>query len=286
MNTFITRALAASSLVLVAGCDTGSDDAAIPKPAPTTAEVPATQPPVRTMVQGTQLGTSPVNLLVDPGFALVEGGAGYGSFLALYDGSFESFGLTTSIDSRSPAGFGGAVAVAKGMTDKSSLPVLLLTSVLGGTGPFRAQVWVSKSDVKGNPVEIDLDEKKGVSAAVTDETPDGKAYKLVAVPDMARTAGGRTWTLLRVTIPTPLAYGAYFVIRTGTGGGSYHFAAPEVVAQPLVDGMVDGMRTAAITVSAPRTRAIDASERAAITKYKNRKPRLVPATGIEPRRGL
>lgn len=265
-----------------AGCDSSNDDAASPKPPPTTAEVPATEPPVRKMIEGTQLGTSPVNLLVDPGFALVEGGAGYGSFLALYDGSFDAFGLTTSIDSRSPAGFGGAVAFAKGMTDKSSLPVLLLASVLGGQGPFRAQVWVSKSDIKGNPVEIDLDAKTGVSAAITDETPEGKAYKLEAVPDMARTSGARTWTLLRVTIPTPLSYGAYFVIRTGNGGGSYHFAAPEVVAQPLVDGM----QTASATTRTPRTRAIDASERAAITKYKSRKPRLVPATGLEPRRGL
>jgi hypothetical protein len=242
-------------------------ETALPPPAPST-------PKARTLVAGRALSTSAVNLIADPGFGLAGQQAGFGSFLAFDEASFTQLDLTTTLESRSPAGFGGAIALVKpdGATNKTSEPVMLLTSFQGGTGPFHANVWVSKSTVGGTPVALTID-TKGVRASITDETPDGEAFDLVPVPSATREVGGRTWTLLRADITKPLTYGGFFVLHTGTGGGQYHVAAPEIVAQPLVDGLGQ-TRSARAAI---RARAKTSTERAAIVRYRSKLPQLVPA---------
>lgn len=278
---------AAAIAALSVACGT-NDDGNVPRlpqtPDSVPTEEPNAAPPPRQLVDGRQLATSPVNLLTDPGFGLTGQQVGFGSFLAFYDGSFEQFELATTIDSRSPAGFGGAVGVIKpaGATDKKSDPVLLLTSFLGGKGPFHAQVWVSKSDVKGNPVELPTD-GSAVKVSIADGDPDaGETFDLKPAEGATRTIGGRTWVLLRADIPKPLAHGGFFVLRTGSKGGQIHVAAPEVTTDEIAIGQAVLARGASFVATArPKT----ASERVAIRKYRALPPRLVPAAP-KPRAGL
>jgi hypothetical protein len=151
---------------------------------------------------------------------------------------------------------------------------MLLTSFQGGAGPFHAKVWVSKSNLAGAPVALTID-AKGMRASITDETPDGEAFDLTPVEGATRVAGGRTWTLLRAEITKPLAYGGFFVLHTGTGGGQFHVAAPEIVAQPLVDGLAATRSTSSPLVV--RARAKTSTEKSAILRYKSKLPQLVPA---------
>jgi hypothetical protein len=271
--------IAALSLSMLAGCG-NNDDALAPRPAPVpepASEAPPAVPAKRTIVTGNALPTSPVNLIADPGFGLADQQGGFGSFLAFDEATFVPLELATMVDSRSPAGFGGAVALVRpdGATSKRSEPVLLLTSFQGGAGPFHAKVWVSKSDLSGAPAELGID-AKGIRASITDGTPDGEAFDLTPIDEATRTIGGRTWTLLRGEITKPLTYGGFFVVRTGTGGGQFHIAAPEIVAQPLVDGLTATRSLSRVSVGL-RARTMSSSERAAILRYKSKPPRLVPA---------
>ena len=81
--------------------------------------------------------------------------------------------------------------------------------------------------------------------------------------------------MLRAEIPGPLTYGGFFVVHTGTGGGQFHVAAPEIVAQSLVDGLASTRSTSA--AFATRARAKTAKERTAILRYTSKPPQLVPA---------
>ncbi|MBX3187933.1 MAG: hypothetical protein KF819_13000 [Labilithrix sp.] len=271
MKLSLIAALALSLLTAACG-----EELAPPRqdPAPLPSAEPAPAPAPRKLVEGNALPTAPTNLLADPGFALAGREAGYGSFLAFYDETFEQVELETTFDSRSPAGFGGNVALVKptGATNKTSSPVMLLASFQGGAGPFRAQVWISKSEVAGAPADVTNDDK-GITATITEESPDGEAYDLRPVDGSARVAGGRTWVLLRAEVQKPLAYGGFIVIRTGSGGGHFHIAAPEVVAQPLVDA--HAIRSSKLLAAA---RAKTSAERGAITRYKQQRPRLIPAS--------
>lgn len=282
----LSLVLTTLSLAALAGCSTTDDEPSLRRaptaePAPT---APPATPAPRKLVEGNALPTSPVNLIADPGFALAGEGASYGSFFAVTEGDYAQLELVTMADSRSPAGFGGSVAMVRpeGATNSASDPVLLLTAFQGGTGPFRAQVWLSQSDVAGNPKDVTVD-PKGVRATVTDETPDGEAYDLAIVESATRKVGARTWVLLRAELPKPLTYGGFFIVRTGTGGGQFWVAAPEVVAQPLVDG-ITATKSLGTTAKAIAPRVKTQAERGAITKYKSRPPLLVPAGFVAPKR--
>jgi hypothetical protein len=271
--------IAVSSLSLLVACGTNDDaDKLNRAPAATPAAVPAEAPPAapqpRKMITSNALPTSPVNLIADPGFGLAGQQGGFGSFLAFDEATYAQLDLVPVFDSRSPAGFAGAVAIVKpdGATDKESAPVLLLTSFQGGAGPFHAQVWVSKSNVAGAPLDLSID-TKGLRASITDQTPDGEAFDMTLVDGATRVAGGRTWKLLRADITKPLTYGGFFLVHTGTGGGHFLIAAPEVTAQPLVDGLAS-TRSSSTTW---RSRAKTASERNGILRYTSKPPRLVPA---------
>jgi hypothetical protein len=271
LSTLSLLALAA----LTPACSTSEGDGIPSHPVDQTpAEVPPAPAPKRTLVTGDQLPTSPVNLLIDPGFGLVGEQAGFGAFLAFLDETFEPVDLTTRFDSRSPARFGGSVGVimAAGATDKKSDAVIVITTFPGGAGPYHASVWVSKSTISGKPTAFTPD-AKSIQASVTDGTLDGTAYDLAPAPEAPRVAGDRTWIELRAEVDAPLVYGGYFVLRTGEGGGKWLVAAPEVVAQPLVDALGTRSRAARAAVGRPRT----PSESKAVAKYRSIEPVLIPA---------
>lgn len=274
--SLITAATAALLASFAIGCGTSEDKGeGGPKPAETT-PAPAETASGRQLVDGKALSTSPVNLLADPGFSLVGRQQGYGSFLAFYDGGQRQFELAATLDSRSPAGFGGAVALVRPekATDSKSQAVILLTSFLGGKGPFHAKIWVSKSNVRGEPVDTPTD-GSAVNVSIMDGSPEANdAFDLEVDPAATRTIAGRTWILLRGDVTRPLDSGAFFVVRTGTSGGHIHLAAPEVTSDELTVGQAVKSH-ASLTLA--RARVKRTSERLAIKAYQALPPRLVPA---------
>lgn len=247
-----------------------------PQPPEPTVTAPSDGPPPRKLVDGRALSTSPVNLLADPGFSLVGRENGYGSFLAFYETGLQRYTLESTYDSRSPAGFGGGVAVVKaaGATNTKSKAVTLLTSFLGGKGPFHAKLWASKSNVEGAPVDTPSD-GSAVSASVTDGSPESNdAFDLKVDPSATRSANGRVWVLLRAHITKPLEKGGFLVIRTGTAGGQMLLAAPEVTSEELVVGQAI-MSRGALASASPRTKT--SIERLAVKSYQAVPPRLIPA---------
>jgi hypothetical protein len=258
---------------------------------PPTQEPPAAAPPAtptppssqRTLIENGAFSTSPVNLLLDPSFSLTGDQANYGAFLAIYDADSSKLTLETALDSRSPGGFSDTYARIKpaDATDTQSKAVTVLTSFLGGDGPFDAQVWASKSDVSGAPAELTIG-SSGLTVSVTDASPNGESFDLSPVPEMQRVAGGRTWVWLRGEVPRALPYGGFFIIHTGTGGGNFLVASPEVVAKPLADGMTVRSLDPTMTVTRRTTTSI---ERQAIRHYKSIPPRFVPAD-LKTRPGL
>ena len=281
-------ALAALAALCAVGC--GESDA----PAPArTAATDDTAPPAapeapakrRTLVTGSALPTSPVNLIADPGFYLLGYEQGFGSFLTFYnDGDFAE--VTSSADSRSPAGFGGRVANLKDAfaTDTKSRAMTMLASFAGGPGPFRAQVWVSKSDAKGTPVAAPTS-KSALQISIAGGSPGAsQAYDLTVDPAATRTAGDRTWLLYRADIAEPIKHGGFFMIETGEEGGQWQIAAPELVATPLLAGLATRDLS---TRWQARSRALTRRERDAARRYAAIPPRLVPAAkapGAQPAR--
>jgi len=276
MKLSLISAAAAVIATLTLGCETsdaGKDEGS-PKPVD---PAPAEAAPLRQLIDGKALSTTPVNLLPDPGFSLVGREQGYGAFLAFYDGGSRQFELATALDSRSPSGFGGGVALVRPdkATDKKSQAVILLTSFLGGKGPFHAKVWASKSNVKGEPVDIPTD-GSAVKVSVLEGSPEANdAFDLEVDPSATRTIDGRTWILLRGDITKPLVDGAFFVVRTGTKGGHIHLAAPEVTSDEVAVGQAVKSRAHPKLAQARRK---DLSERIAIKAYQAVPPRLEPAS--------
>ncbi len=278
--SLVTAATLAALGTLALGCGVSAEEKKQDAP-PTAEPPPVTPPPGRKLVDGAASSTSPVNLLADPGFSLVGRQQGYGAFLAFYEGASRRFELATTLDSRSPAGFGGAVALVRpaNATDKRSQAVTLLTSFLGGAGPFRAEVWASKSNVAGEPVDFPTD-GSALTVSVMDGSPDSNgAFDLAIDPTATRTAAGRTWVAFRGDIAKPLANGGFFVVRTGAKGGHIHLAAPEITSDELTVGQAVRSRSTLFPAAA---RAKAPSERLAIRAYRAIPPRLVPAAP-EPR---
>jgi hypothetical protein len=271
--SLITAASLAATLAI--GCASADDDKKATAPPPAdTAPVPTETAPARQLVDGKALATTPVNLLADPGFSLAGRDSGYGSFLGFYDGGQERFTLAATLDSRSPAGFGGAVGLVRPAkaTDSKSKAVTLLTAFLGGTGPFHAKIWVSKSNVNDEPLPTD---DVDVKVSVADGNPEsGEAFDLAADPAATRVVNGRTWVLLRGDIMKPLVSGGFFVIRTGTKGGHIHLASPEVTSDQLAVGQAVLARKDLLIAAA---RAKTSNERQVIRAYKSIPPRLLPA---------
>ena len=221
------------------------------------ADDPAPAGPKRTLVTGNLLVGTPVNLVQDPGFSLLDPNGGSGGFYAYSGLSSTPLTITSLRDSRSPAGLRGSVAVltAPNATDDNSESIELITWMTGGPGAFHAEVWVSRSTLAGTPASF---EASRITAAVIDQT--GNAARLVAVEADARSSvDGRRWLPFRADLSGGFDTGGYFSITFGTDGGSWLVAAPSVVAQPLADAL--GTRSLA-------TRPQTALEQSAVAKMR------------------
>lgn len=266
-------------------------DVHVPDPIATQEDTPPQEAPVtakRSLVHGTAMPTSPVNLLTDPGFSLVGQEAGYGSFLSFYAKNFGPYTPYIGVDSTSPAGFGGVAYVRPARaTDEKSDAVLMLTSFPGGKGPFRAELWASKATIKDAPADMPED-GSALRATVADGSPEAGGFDLK--PDFAskRVLGTRTWVPYRGEITAPLLQGAFFVITTGTAGGNVLVAAPSITSAEITAG--GELKSASPKAAGLARRALSSTEREAIAKYRAVPPRLMAAGATlpkpKPRAGL
>jgi len=270
--------LSASLALPLVAC--GGDDmvGVVPGPAPTTPPAPPppapTTPPPRTLVQGTLLPSSTKNLLLDPGFQLTEdGGQIAGAFLAVYEQGQGGLTLKVRTDSTSPAGFAGGVAVAKEprATDEKSRSIQFLAAFTGGKGPFVASVWVASVDAAGAPRPFP-EGGGGFEASLIDPASNAAA-ELTRQPERTKVANGRTWVLYQGTFTRNLLGGGMMIMTTGTLGGGFELAAPEIVATELPTGLTRG--------TPMRVRPMRESERAAVATYARIPKKLVPPKGVE-----
>lgn len=278
-SRLLVSALVTSLALPLIAC--GGDDAVgvgITPPAPTgtVAPPPGTiTPPIRTLTEGTLLPTTTQNLLLDPGFALTEdGGQIAGAFLAVYEQGQGQLALDVRLDSTSPAGFAGGVVLAKEPKAgaEKSRSIQFLAAFTGGKGPFVAKVWVASVNEAGAPRAFPED-GGGFEATILDPARSSGAGAAVLArdPEKTKVANGRTWVLYQGTLTRDLVGGGMMIMTTGTKGGGFELAAPEIVAVSAVaaGGLTRGRQM--------QIRDMRASERAAIATYGRIPKQLVPA---------
>jgi hypothetical protein len=219
---------------------------------------PKPEPAARTLINRPLLMTSPQNLLLDIGFR----DAGWGHFTSFYDNFSAQVSVTSRTFSVSPASVTAPIGIFKdtAATDEKSKGIVSLCSFLGGKGPFVARVWVSRSNVAGDPLELEEDATVFRAALTTGGYPEGKAYDL-ARKDV-KVLGGRQWVLFEGRVEGELPSTAFFNLKFGKRGGGYMVQAPEVIAEPLMGGAKTMAWTAPISA-----RAVTVDEGAAIAAY-------------------
>jgi len=220
---------------------------------------PKPEPAARTLIQRPLLTTSAQNLLLDIGFR--EGG--WGHFTSFFDGASAQVQVASRTFSLAPASVTAPVGVFKDSTatDTKSRGIISLCSFLGGKGPFIARVWVSRSNVAGEPLELEDDPLVFRAAITTGGYPEGKAYDLARKD--SKTLGARTWVLFEGKIEAELPGTAFFNLKFGRRGGGYMVTAPEVMAEAL---MPAADKTMALEVPL-RVRTVTFDESAAIAAY-------------------
>lgn len=277
MSTLRTSLGLALSILALAAC--GGDDSPYVPPAPPSPTAPPPPPPgptpARTQVTGTLLPTTTKNLLLDPGFFLTEqGGQIAGAFLAVYEQGQGNLTLRVRVDSTSPAGFAGGVAIAKEpkATDEKARSIQFLAAFTGGKGPFVAKVWVASVDAAGAPRAFPED-GGGFEASILDPGRQSQAAELQRDDTAPRVSGGRTWVRYSGQLPRDLVGGGMMIMTTGTKGGGFELAAPEIVATSAT--------TALSRVPVMRVRPMRESERAAVLAYDRIPKRLEAAPAGE-----
>lgn len=192
--------------------------------------VPETPPaaPKRSLINRPLLAGSSQNLLLDIGFR----DAGWGHFTTIMGAGLAQ--VTSRTFSLAPASVTAPVGLFKDPTadDEKSKSMISICSFLGGKGPFMARVWVSRSNVAGDPIELVDDPTVFRAALTTGGSPEGKAYVLARKEDLV--LGKRTWTLYEAKVEADLPSTAFFNLSFGRKGGAYMVTAPEVVALNLL----------------------------------------------------
>lgn len=147
-------------------------------------------------------------------------------------------------------------------TDEKSRVLTSLCSFLGGRGPFIARIWISRSNIAGEPIEL-VDDPSVFRAAITQEgmIGSGKAYDLTRKDE--KVLGKRTWILYETKIDAQLPATAFFTMVFGRSGGAFMATAPEVVALNLMPPA-----DTAMSLELPaKVRALTTDERAAMDFY-------------------
>lgn len=211
----------------------------------------------RTLVTGALLPTSAGNMLIDPGFSLIGSQSSQGQFIA-FTGNGSTLDLAVRFDSASPVGARGSSLVLKdpAATDTSSKAVTLLSSFVGGAPPLSTRVWLSYSTAAGDPLPFPED-PSAISVTISSGKLEG-GYELQKSSAKPRVIEGRTWVTFEGSVATEVL-GGFFLITTGTSGGSWLVAAPEIKA---ADGNSVRSDRAALV-----RRPLRSQERDSVTRY-------------------
>jgi len=226
----------------------------------------------RTLVEGNLLPTGTTNMLLDPGFSLL-GSQSQGQFFA-FTANGSTVTLTSRFDSSSPVGVrGGALYLADpAATDTSSKSITLLSSFVGGKASFSSRVWISHSNANGDPAPFPDDEEAISVTIASGDVSDGFPIKRTSTKPYV--ANGRTWVQFGGRVENDIK-GGFFLVTTGTSGGTWLLAAPEVLStSSLPEG--NSLRSSTPTI---RSRRLTESERSAIQRYASFPPQL----GIVPK---
>ncbi|MGZ3424060.1 MAG: hypothetical protein ACXVEF_30340 [Polyangiales bacterium] len=245
---------------LAIGCGSSSEPQQKPLPGGNT--TPATDDAgtdtgttaVRALKQGHLLPGAPQNLILDATFR----DQGWGKFLVLSGST--TITLASRLFGASPAGPSIAVGILKdpAATDDKSKSLNVLAAFLGGKGPFSVGVWVSRSNVAGDPKDFEADD----TVFKTFVSKDGSSSAFALARTVSQTINGRTWWRYETKIDSDMAVG-YFHLKVGTKGGAVWAQAPEVIALSAIPGD----KTMSLSV-APKTYTLEADDLEAIAAYK------------------
>jgi hypothetical protein len=268
------------AVLVLTACGTKQEEpipaAAAPEPEAPEAGVEPPPAPKRTLLRRPLLPTLPQNLLLDGSFR----GEGWGQFLNFFDGQQRDGASAISLRtfSRSPVGITTPVVAVRDPsgTDERTRAITAIASFLGGPGPFRARIWVSRTDAAGDPRDFEDDPTVFRAAITTEGYPEGRAYDLARVD--SATFGDRTWILFEAIVEAELPSG-FFNLRFGRKGGGYLLQAPEVVPTALLQPTAAALR-AGTFVALERALAVD--ELSAIAAYKRQPLQLGVPVAREP----
>jgi hypothetical protein len=306
----VTCALAASGLLLIAGCPSSEDvhppilvepmpDASMGGPAdahaPNADANDVTDASTdRTMTTRGLLATPVNNLLLDP---FVTADVTWGHFRAVVPAVDPSQTgpdcpkITREFLSASPIGIAAPVV----LVDPTVLPAssgctAIIAPFVGSTEALSAQIWVSLSDASGAPVAIPAvaDAAAGgldsflTVALVPSVLPSSAAppasYPFVLASTPPTLIAGREWARLELSTPVSVPDGGWFAITLLNPASGFYLAAPQVVAASTT--------TLAVvrSLASIRTRPITDVERGAMLQYGRLLPVPMPRRRHRPKR--
>lgn len=216
--------------------------------------------PKRVVINRPLLSGSPQNLLLDVGFR----DAGWGHFTTFFGGGSSLAQIASRTFSLAPASVTAPVGIFKdpAADDTKSKGMVSVCSFLGGKGPFIARVWVARTTVAGEPLDLEDDPLVFRAALTTGGYPEGKAYDLARRE--TKRIGKLDWVLFEAEVEADLPSTAFFNLSFGRKGGGYMVTAPEVVAVNLLppgDSAMSFMKPASL-------RAVTFDESSAIAAYR------------------
>jgi hypothetical protein len=244
---------------------TATADAATPtEDAPVEDTAPAAKP-MRTLVTNTLYPTSVENLLIDP---LVHPNSGFGNAALYAEATFARLTAKRATLAVTPASVATHVQWLADTAAPEETPRRLAFVVwfVGGTGPFRASLWISPTGAAGEPVPLSPDPRTahGSILLLGFHADDIRAIDLRI--DRRELVDGRTWLHLGAELDAIPGAGAFFV-SLGAEARGWYVAAPEVVVvrgASTTSAPITG--TAAAGPSMPR--ALTPIERRVTTAYR------------------
>jgi hypothetical protein len=304
MKRSVTGALAASGLLLTAGCPS-SDDVHPPILAEHGPDASDGAPDAhatgaggddvtdastdRTMTTRGLLATPVNNLLLDP---FVTADVAWGHFQAVVPAVDPSQTgadcpkITREFLSASPVGIAAPVVlVNQAVLPASSGCAAIIAPFVGSTEAVSAQIWVSLSDGSGAPVPIPVGaDAAGTSldsfvtvALVPNALPSAASppasYPLTLASTPPTSIAGREWAQLELPAPVSVPEGGWFAITLANPASGFYFVAPQIV--PASTTTLALVRS----LGAPRSRPVTDVERGAMLQYG-----LLLPTHVTPRR--
>jgi hypothetical protein len=228
-------------------------------------DMDAGPPPARNLRTGSLTGTSPDNLLIDPSFA--QNVEGWGHFSAYTPDLMATVKTATRTYSATPIGAAVPVAIVPfPATTGTATSTLMLSSFVGGPGPYEVSIWVSASDTNEAPIDLVAKQVKVTITGVTSMGKPAKSYDVPAVDADTQTTRGRAWHHYSAQIADALDGGGFFQVHLGPAIGSFWVTGPELVSKSLTTPT--GMHRRPVAIA----RDPSADEISAIEHYRRANP--------------